>query len=90
MKGKVLCLFLFAHCLRNTEHHLTAAKAWAVSLQKELAQAQQDTQPAFEDKVLATACVKNMQACVEKLEHLVVPLVAAPAREKLDRHLEAT
>lgn len=40
--------------------------------------------------ILATACVKGVQACVEKLEHLDVPLVAVPVQEKLDPQLEAT
>lgn len=63
MKGKLFCLFLFAHCLRNTKHHLTAAKIWAVSHWKELSLAQQDTQPAMEDKTVVTAHHKSVQAC---------------------------
>lgn len=63
MKGKLLCLFLFAHCLRNTKHHLTAAKIWAVSRRKEFSLAQQDTQPAMEDKTIVTARDTSMQAC---------------------------
>lgn len=72
-KGKLLCLFFFAHCLRNAEHHLNAAKTQAVSLQKQLAQTWQDTQPASEDKTLATAYVRSFWACVDKLRRLHDP-----------------
>lgn len=72
-KGKLLCLCFFAHHLRNAEHHLKAAKTQAVSLQKELAHTWQDTQPAFEDKTLATAYVKSFWACVDKVRGLHDP-----------------